>query len=341
MQAHAIVLDLPTQLCANRAAARVDHEGGLDGPGAKSAVYRLGSQLVKAGRPQTSEGLSSVMVGDPPLQASHAARCWPGNFIVSPVLWLAPTPSAWKASGTHCSLTRLHTWAPVVETVWLILPALRGPLIVVQVCNSEADVKRALQVWSEYKASGKQPLEQYQRSTPAKRTLATLWGKHGSTAAANNAGGAGQTSSSRVQMTPAHAGSSLRGKATSEPAPPPEVQSPPASIALSSSSAQPDGEESMAGKDRTPAVEPGAEPSEPLHNSSAIAEKDSGRPGRSRQGADTGNAFAILMSRAKQPAEAPPSTAPGHISARRQQYQPNSWKDALRQVAVAPDRYDH
>ena len=60
-------LDLPAQLCANRAAARVDHEGGLDGPGAKSAVYRLATQLAKAGRPHASEGLSSVMVRSPHL----------------------------------------------------------------------------------------------------------------------------------------------------------------------------------------------------------------------------------------------------------------------------------
>ncbi|CAL5220154.1 g2117 [Coccomyxa viridis] len=214
-EAHAIVLDLPTQLCANRAAARVDHEGGLDGPGAKSAVYRLGSQLAKAGRPQPSEGLSSVMV-----------------------------------------------------------------------CNSEADVKRALQAWSEYRTSGKQPIEQYQRSTPAKRTLATLWGKHGSRAAAGDAGGAGQTNGSQG---------------------------------------------------RSPTVDHGSGSTEPLHNSSAVAEKGLGRPGTGRQEADSGNAFAVLMNRAKQPAAAPPAKAPGHSNARRQQYQPNSWKDALRQVAVDPD----
>lgn len=40
----------------------MDHEGGLDGPGAKSAVHRLSNQLAKAGLPQASEGLASVMV---------------------------------------------------------------------------------------------------------------------------------------------------------------------------------------------------------------------------------------------------------------------------------------
>ena len=62
MQAHAVVLDLPAKLCANRATKRVDHEGGLDGHKAKQAVYRMGSQLANAGPPRASEGLSSVMV---------------------------------------------------------------------------------------------------------------------------------------------------------------------------------------------------------------------------------------------------------------------------------------
>lgn len=74
VQTHALVLDLPAKLCAERAAARVDHEGGLDGPGAKSAVYRLKSQLDKAGRPEASEGLTSVMVRTP-------AYNWPKDRI--------------------------------------------------------------------------------------------------------------------------------------------------------------------------------------------------------------------------------------------------------------------
>ena len=56
------MLSLPAALCADRAAARVDHEGGLDGPSAKSVVHRMCNQLAKAGLPQISEGLASVMV---------------------------------------------------------------------------------------------------------------------------------------------------------------------------------------------------------------------------------------------------------------------------------------
>ena len=142
-------------------------------------------------------------------------------------------------------------------------------------------------------------------------------------------------------MTHEHAGSSPKGKAASEAATCPEVQIPDATGAPRSSAVQPDRRISLAGYDGATTVEPGGGVSETLHNSSAIAEKDSRRPGISRQEADTGNAFAVLMSRAKQPAEGPSTKAPGHNSARRQQCQPNSWKDALRQVAVDPDRYDH
>ena len=206
-----------------------------------------------------------------------------------------------------------------------------------QVCGSEADVKRALQAWSEYRASGKQPIERYQRSTPAKRTIATMWGKHGSRAAAGDAGGAGGIS--QVPITHAHASISPEGQHKSQPATRPEVQAPGASTSLSNSSAQPLGAVSMAGEDTNSAAEPSSGLSEPIHNSGAVAEQASKSHGRHRQRADTGNAFAMLMTRAKLPVEAPTAKPPGHGGARRQQYQPNSWKDALRQVALNPERY--
>ena len=37
---HAVWLNLPAAVCAMRAAARVDHEGGLQGPAARSAQMR-------------------------------------------------------------------------------------------------------------------------------------------------------------------------------------------------------------------------------------------------------------------------------------------------------------
>lgn len=94
----------------------------------------------------------------------------------------------------------------------------------------------------------------------------------------------------------------------------------------------------MAGEDRNVAVEPGAWLFEPIHDSSAVAEQDSKSHGGYRQGANTGNAFAMLMTRAKQPVEAPSTKIPGRGGAGRQPYQPNSWKDALRQVASDPER---
>ena len=39
-------------------------------------------------------------------------------------------------------------------------------------------MKRALQAWSQYRVSGKQPAELYEASQPKKRTLASMWGLH-------------------------------------------------------------------------------------------------------------------------------------------------------------------
>ena len=50
-----------------------------------------------------------------------------------------------------------------------------------QVCRDEADVKRALQAWSQYRMSGKQPAELYQASQPKKHTLASMWGLRAAT----------------------------------------------------------------------------------------------------------------------------------------------------------------
>lgn len=65
-QAHAVVLGLPAKVCASRAAARVDHEGGVQGPTAPRVVQMMHSQLTKAGPPSKAEGLASIMVSDPP-----------------------------------------------------------------------------------------------------------------------------------------------------------------------------------------------------------------------------------------------------------------------------------
>ncbi len=62
MQAHAVVLGLPAKVCAGRAAARVDHEGGVQGPSAPRVVHMMHSQLTKAGPPTKAEGLTSIMV---------------------------------------------------------------------------------------------------------------------------------------------------------------------------------------------------------------------------------------------------------------------------------------
>ena len=55
------------------------------------------------------------------------------------------------------------------------------PACCAQVCRDEADVKRALQAWSQYRMSGKQPAELYRASQPKKNTLASMWGLRAAT----------------------------------------------------------------------------------------------------------------------------------------------------------------
>ena len=62
MQVHAVVLGLEAHVCAQRASQRVDHEGGVDGSGAKEIVLSMAGQMARAGAPSKSEGLQSIMV---------------------------------------------------------------------------------------------------------------------------------------------------------------------------------------------------------------------------------------------------------------------------------------
>ena len=59
MQVHCVVLQLPAKLCVARAAARVDHEGGVKPEQAAAVVGRMLAQLQP---PSVSEGFSSIMV---------------------------------------------------------------------------------------------------------------------------------------------------------------------------------------------------------------------------------------------------------------------------------------
>ena len=74
-----MVLQLPPALCAERAAARVGHEGGVGGPGAKRVTYNMAAQIRNAGPPSAPvEGIASVMVrarrGVPCLHSMPAAH---------------------------------------------------------------------------------------------------------------------------------------------------------------------------------------------------------------------------------------------------------------------------
>ena len=65
MQVHLVLL-------ASRAAARVQHEGGVQGPSAFRVSQMMHSQMSKAGPPSKSEGLASIMVSLHPVMLVNA-----------------------------------------------------------------------------------------------------------------------------------------------------------------------------------------------------------------------------------------------------------------------------
>ena len=61
MQAHALVLLLPADLCAQRAAGRELHEGGLTG-GRAGGFSKQASTALRKNLPSLDEGFSSIAV---------------------------------------------------------------------------------------------------------------------------------------------------------------------------------------------------------------------------------------------------------------------------------------
>lgn len=61
MQVHALWLNLPASTCAARVVARVDHEGGLEGPEARTASLRM-HKMAAASPPRRAEGLATIRV---------------------------------------------------------------------------------------------------------------------------------------------------------------------------------------------------------------------------------------------------------------------------------------
>mmetsp|Transcript_9263 Transcript_9263/g.27829 ORF Transcript_9263/g.27829 Transcript_9263/m.27829 type:complete len:698 (+) Transcript_9263:62-2155(+) len=72
----AVVLNLPAMVCAERAAGRTDHEGHLQGPGAKMVVYRMHSELQKGGLPTMAEGFTAILVCDTDSEVAAALAAW-------------------------------------------------------------------------------------------------------------------------------------------------------------------------------------------------------------------------------------------------------------------------
>lgn len=76
---HALVFQLPVDVCVARASQRLDHEGGVEGPGASRVVKMMHGQIIKAGVPRLSEGLASVMVACSDADVQCALDAWCGS----------------------------------------------------------------------------------------------------------------------------------------------------------------------------------------------------------------------------------------------------------------------
>ncbi|KAL3162367.1 hypothetical protein ABBQ32_010048 [Trebouxia sp. C0010 RCD-2024] len=74
--AHAVVLGLPAKVCADRAANRVGHEGGVQGAEAPRVVHMMNRLFVKAGPPTTAEGLTSIMHCHSDSHIKSALQAW-------------------------------------------------------------------------------------------------------------------------------------------------------------------------------------------------------------------------------------------------------------------------
>ena len=209
-----------------------------------------------------------------------------------------------------------------------------------QVCNCEADVKRALQAWSEYRTSGKQPIEQYQKSTPAKRNLATMWGQHASSAAEATMRTA-EAGGSKACRDHAPASSSLDVRASGQAAGSAVTQAAGVSRSLLPLSEHLERGSNSIGQAIFSSPEPGSgvQASETMHKSSSVTDKHPKGPERKNAAANPGNAFAVLMSRAKQPADTASARGPGQPSTPHQHRRPNPSLEALRQLALDPERY--
>ncbi|KAK9838363.1 hypothetical protein WJX81_007271 [Elliptochloris bilobata] len=93
---HALWLNLPAVTCAARAAARVGHEGGLEGAAATPASLRMHAQAAAA-PPRRSEGLATIRVCNNDAEVDMALEAWaafgtPG--APDPAAALPPSPLA-------------------------------------------------------------------------------------------------------------------------------------------------------------------------------------------------------------------------------------------------------
>eukprot|EP00891_Asterochloris_glomerata_P006087 jgi/Astpho2/6087/Aster-04034 len=75
-EAHAVVLNLESRVCEQRAEQRQGHEGHLEGPRARVAAKRMYEQLQKNLPSKAAEGLTSIMVAKSDGDVERALQAW-------------------------------------------------------------------------------------------------------------------------------------------------------------------------------------------------------------------------------------------------------------------------
>ncbi len=188
-----------------------------------------------------------------------------------------------------------------------------------QVCTTDADVKRALNAWAAYGNTSQRPIDAFNQGLPRKHTLVDLWGK-----AASSSGGSKKRNinTSAIQAAP------KVGETAADERPP---RGCPArrGQALTATS-----------KDEQPASSSGPQGITKDHSNLAgnrQQSKPSTQPGQDRAVTD---AFSMLLSSAKAPAAVPKkefaARPPGATRPR-----DGAWQDVLHQVAMHPERWAH
>lgn len=235
-----------------------------------------------------------------------------------------------------------------------------------QVCTSDADVKRALRAWEAYSTTGQQATEAYTQGLPRKHTLQGLWASAGKGSAevgqqagqqqkraklgdgaAAAAGSTWLTDARRLNKAESGAaacsGAGQEAHASMNGRHCPAAT--PAAVAYHGAEpVQPAAQKGQGSPERKDAIDLITPEASPAREQLPCEPSTSGRPppgssARASTGNGAGkNAFSMLMQAAKSPPKQAPSSGREALAAARGSAWGNEWRDVLRQVAMHPGR---